>query len=107
MLVNKTHNSFVFQTQNLILCYAPDEKSVLNEDDDDDGGANTYDYNDSFIDDKGPSLEKENSSENGEEEEEAASGEDGSDFEEDLNGLKKDAKAFQKNKKIVKPARTK
>lgn len=63
-------------------------------------GPNTYDYNDSFINDESQAKEEE------EEEEDASGGEDGeaaSSEEEDIKQLKKEAKQFVKNEKMVKP----
>eukprot|EP00918_Siedleckia_nematoides_P078709 GHVU01172306.1.p1 GENE.GHVU01172306.1~~GHVU01172306.1.p1 ORF type:complete len:204 (+),score=53.85 GHVU01172306.1:291-902(+) len=74
---------------------AKDKISVLHEASDDDGEANTYDYNDSFLDDEGKATV------------ESSLGQDsGSDYseDEDVQRLVKEAKGFVKNKKLVKPA---
>ncbi|XP_071079075.1 aprataxin and PNK-like factor isoform X1 [Haliotis cracherodii] len=72
--------------------------SVLAKDDDDNGEPNTYDYNDSFIDDIGQSYASESSYGDPEEED--------SDYdpeEEDVRSLMKEAKGFVKKKKMRQP----
>ncbi|KAK6182634.1 hypothetical protein SNE40_010274 [Patella caerulea] len=75
------------------------KKSLLEGDEDDDGDVNTYDYNDSFLD---------NTMESSEEETFDPADED-SDYDpesEDITGLVKEAKGFSRNKKMQKPARS-
>ncbi len=67
---------------------------------DDDGEANTYDRNDSFLDDG--TLSDESSTFDPADEESDYTPED-----EDIGRLKKEAKGFLKNKKMVKPAKRK
>ena len=70
---------------------------------DDDGEPNTYDRTDSFLDDG--TIEDE-----GEDSSPFDPADDDSDFEpeeEDIARLKREAKGFLKNKKMVKPARSK
>ena len=67
-------------------------------DEEDDDEPNTYDYNDSFINDASQANDKESSGES-EESEEGSDEESG----EDVSKLKKEAKKFIKNKKLTKP----
>jgi aprataxin and PNK-like factor len=64
---------------------------LLNAASDDDGEANTYDYNDSFLDD-GTQRTKHS--------DDASATPSEEDDEEDLKSLKKEAKKFMKNKKL-------
>ncbi|ESO96546.1 hypothetical protein LOTGIDRAFT_159962 [Lottia gigantea] len=76
------------------------KKSVLQGDEDDNGERNTYDYNDSFLDNNEAEESEESFFDPAEED---------SDYDpesEDVAGLLKEAKGFQKNKKLVKPARS-
>ena len=83
-----------------------DKKSVLHNASDDDGEANTYDYQDSFINDASQTVKdsvdsvdpakEANGEEGGEEEEEEEAAED-------VKALVKEAKGFMKNKKMQKP----
>lgn len=63
---------------------------MKSEDEEEDDLPDTYDYNDSFINDASQSLSQTQRTH------------DDSD-DEDIEGLKKDAKSFVKNKKMVKP----
>ena len=76
--------------------------SVLAGASDDDGDINTYDYDDSFLDDV--ELSSKSSSNFGEEETDSDWEPDDS---EDVKNLVKEAKSFMKNKKMVKPAKRK
>lgn len=78
------------------------KKSVLEKEADDDGGPNTYDYKDSFLDDRDISGSEE-SCPDPEEEDSDYVPEDS----QDVRDLVKEAKAFKKNKKMVKPAKSK
>ena len=86
----------------MIQTFFSGKRSVLDKDDDADSQPNTYDYNDSFIDDAGASDSSESYADPADED---------SDWEaegsQDIRDLKKEAKAFKKNKKLVKPARNK
>ena len=78
-----------------------DVKSVLHRTSDDDGAPNTYDYDDSFIDNEDVSEESSVSNQE----------EDDSDWDPEemanVKDLVRESKAFQKNKKMIKPAKTK
>ena len=80
-----------------------DKKSVLHGASDDEGEANTYDYDDSFMDDSTLKTKDESGSSN--------SGDSDSSFEvegsQDVRDLAKEAKSFIKSPKMQKPARTK
>ena len=79
------------------------KKSVHQGASDDDGEANTYDRTDSFLDDGTIEDDDEDSTP-------FDPAEEDSDFEpekEDIARLKREAKGFLKNKKMVKPARSK
>lgn len=62
-------------------------------DEDDDGLPNTYDYNDSFINDASQSLGQS----------QATGDDDEDDNDDDVGALKKEAKAFVRNRKLMKP----
>ena len=66
------------------------KKTKSEDEEEDEDLPNTYDYNDSFINDASQSLSQTQRTE-------GASGD------EDIDGLKKDAKAFVKNKKLAQP----
>ena len=88
----------------LVHVSSTDKKSMLHGASDDDGEANTYDYNDSFIDNI-------NKSDSGEES--SVENQSDSDWEpdlgseEDVRGLVKEAKGFVRNKKMARPGRSK
>jgi hypothetical protein len=67
--------------------YISAKKSVVDKDEEEDDLPDTYDYNDSFIDDN---TQKESRSE----------AESDAESSEDIHRLKKDAKKFVKNKKL-------
>ena len=67
------------------------KKTKSEDEEEDDGLPNTYDYNDSFINDTSQSLSQ------------AQRSDDDSDEEaEDIEALKKEAKSFMKNRKMLK-----
>ena len=70
-----------------IYLFTSDKKSVLFKASDDDGEPNTYDYQDSFLDDGTQPKDDSDVSEDSSEEE-------------DIKGLVKEAKKFKKNKKL-------
>ncbi len=77
------------------------KKGVLEGASDDDGETNTYDRNDSFLDD-GTLSDEESETFDPADEESDYNPED-----EDIGRLKKEARGFLKNKKMVKPAKRK
>ena len=80
-----------------------DKRSVLRHASDDDGEPNTYDYQDSFLDDG--TLHDDNSS-SGFDPSEGDSDYD-PEAEEDLTALKREARGFLRNRKMQKPSRYK
>lgn len=83
-----------------ILAIPGKKSAVAGDADDDDGEVNTYDYNDSFIDDIGQS-DSEESSDDVEEDSEWEP-EDS----ENIRSLVKEANSFKKNKKMRKPIKS-
>jgi len=71
------------------------KKKVANDEEDDESKPNTYDYNDSFINDES----QKRSHSDDEEEEDGSESSEG----EDIAALKKEAKKFVKNDKMKKP----
>ena len=99
----KTHEAkvaFLLRRLNLSFNFPETKGKKKGGDEEEDTGPNTYDYNDSFINDESQGKEEEEE-ESGKSEEEDGS-EEGSE-EEDIAKLKKEAKSFIKNKKMTKP----
>ncbi len=82
----------------------PDKRSVLHQASDDDGEPNTYDYDDSFLDDE-HAVGSESSSSYGDPEDEDS---DYNPEEEDVRSLVKEAKSFVRGRsRTGKPTRRK